>query len=83
MKRMFRPAEDEFCPPPHKQVKEETQKRGKSHLGECRIPSYSIWSGFLEGGKWVKQTHRHKLFENIYLKSSNILSLNSASQSVC
>ncbi|XP_042566532.1 grainyhead-like transcription factor 2b [Clupea harengus] len=27
VKRMFRPAEDEFCPPPHKQVKEETQKR--------------------------------------------------------
>ncbi|KAL2079880.1 hypothetical protein ACEWY4_023673 [Coilia grayii] len=27
VKRMFRPAEDDFCPPPHKQVKEDTPKR--------------------------------------------------------
>ncbi len=30
MKRMFRPSEDDFCPPPHKQLREETQKRGQS-----------------------------------------------------
>ncbi|XP_067267590.1 grainyhead-like transcription factor 2b isoform X1 [Chanodichthys erythropterus] len=27
VKRMFRPSEDDFCPPPHKQLREETQKR--------------------------------------------------------
>ncbi|KAG9279527.1 hypothetical protein AMEX_G5056 [Astyanax mexicanus] len=27
VKRMFRPSEDDYCPSPHKQVKEETQKR--------------------------------------------------------
>ncbi|XP_036421788.1 grainyhead-like transcription factor 2b isoform X2 [Colossoma macropomum] len=27
VKRMFRPAEDDYCPSPHKQAKEETQKR--------------------------------------------------------
>lgn len=28
VKRMFRPAEEDLCPPPHKQAKEETHKRG-------------------------------------------------------
>uniref|UniRef100_A0A8C1TH56 Grainyhead-like transcription factor 2b n=1 Tax=Cyprinus carpio TaxID=7962 RepID=A0A8C1TH56_CYPCA len=27
VKRMFRQSEDDFCPPPHKQLREETQKR--------------------------------------------------------
>ncbi|XP_058610613.1 grainyhead-like transcription factor 2b isoform X2 [Onychostoma macrolepis] len=27
VKRMFRPSEDDFCPPPHKQLREETQKK--------------------------------------------------------
>uniref|UniRef100_A0A672MY28 Grainyhead-like protein 2 homolog n=1 Tax=Sinocyclocheilus grahami TaxID=75366 RepID=A0A672MY28_SINGR len=27
VKRMFRPSEEDFCPPPHKQLREETQKR--------------------------------------------------------
>ncbi|XP_043073760.1 grainyhead-like transcription factor 2b [Puntigrus tetrazona] len=27
VKRMFRPSEDDFCPPPHKQLREDTQKR--------------------------------------------------------
>ncbi|XP_072530806.1 grainyhead-like transcription factor 2b [Salminus brasiliensis] len=27
VKRMFRPAEDDYCPSPHKQLKEETQKK--------------------------------------------------------
>ncbi|XP_050992090.1 grainyhead-like transcription factor 2b [Labeo rohita] len=27
VKRMFRPSEDDFCPPPHKQPREETQKK--------------------------------------------------------
>ncbi|XP_052439751.1 grainyhead-like protein 2 homolog [Carassius gibelio] len=27
VKRMFRPSEEDFCPPPHKQLRDETQKR--------------------------------------------------------
>lgn len=31
MKRMFRPSDEDLCPSPHKQPKEETQKRGRCH----------------------------------------------------
>ncbi|XP_051948846.1 grainyhead-like protein 2 homolog isoform X1 [Xyrauchen texanus] len=29
VKRMFRSSEEDFCPPPHKQMREDTQKRGQ------------------------------------------------------